>query len=96
MFRCLIEGNDDCVVQMFSEMANWQLFLIFSGYYRATLVPYGISFCVQICRASDDSDIYNDGKASSVEKPVEFLISLVPTEPEIDEAEKNLLAIRLI
>ncbi|KAK8633108.1 hypothetical protein V6N13_013962 [Hibiscus sabdariffa] len=35
-------------------------------------------------------EVEDNGKASSVEKPVEFSISLVPTEPEIDEAEKNL------
>ncbi|KAK8633105.1 hypothetical protein V6N13_013959 [Hibiscus sabdariffa] len=73
----------------------------YSGHYRPTddsldsflsfLKENGVNLNeVEICRATDDSDIYNDGKASSVEKPVEFSISLVPTEPEIDEAEKNL------
>ena len=45
---------------------------------------------VQIRRATDDSDSYDDGKSSSVGTTVEFSTSSVPTEPEIDNEEKNL------
>ncbi|KAK8514756.1 hypothetical protein V6N13_103089 [Hibiscus sabdariffa] len=73
----------------------------YSGHYRPTddsldsflsfLKENGVNLDeVEIRRATDDSDIYNDGNASSVKKPVEFSISLVPTEPDIDEADKNL------
>lgn len=45
---------------------------------------------VQIRRASDDSDNYDDGKPGSAGTAFELSTSSVPTEPEIDNAEKNL------
>ncbi|KAE8664168.1 putative Histidine-containing phosphotransfer protein [Hibiscus syriacus] len=73
----------------------------YSGHYRPTddsldsflsiLKENGVDLDeVEIRRATDDSDIYDDGKASSVGKPIEFSISTVPTEPEIDDTSKNL------
>ncbi|GMI79702.1 hypothetical protein HRI_001639500 [Hibiscus trionum] len=73
----------------------------YSGHYRPTddsldsflsfLKENGVDLDeVEIRRATDDSDIYDDVKANSIGKSVEFSVSSVPTEPGIDEAEKNL------
>ncbi|XVE96471.1 hypothetical protein REPUB_Repub02eG0224800 [Reevesia pubescens] len=72
----------------------------YSGHYRPTddslesflsfLKENGVNLSeVEIRRATDDSDSYDDGKPSSA-TTVEFSTSSVPTEPEIDNEEKNL------
>ncbi|XP_022767129.1 IQ domain-containing protein IQM3-like [Durio zibethinus] len=73
----------------------------YSGHYRPTndslesflsfLRENGVNLSeVQICRAIDDSDSYDEGKSSSGGIAVEFSTSSVPAEPEIDNEEKNL------
>ncbi|KAE8725137.1 putative Histidine-containing phosphotransfer protein [Hibiscus syriacus] len=73
----------------------------YSGHYRPTndsldsflsiLKENGVNLDeVEIPQATDDSDIYDDGKASSFEKSVEFSVSSVRTKPEIDDTANNL------
>ncbi|XVF55678.1 hypothetical protein PTKIN_Ptkin06aG0056300 [Pterospermum kingtungense] len=73
----------------------------YSGHYRPTDVSLEsfLSFLkengvnlgeVEIRRATDDSDSYEDGKSSSVGTTFEHSMSSAPTEPEIDNEEKNL------
>ncbi|XVE61519.1 hypothetical protein DITRI_Ditri06bG0046800 [Diplodiscus trichospermus] len=73
----------------------------YSGHYRprddslesflSFLKENGVNLTeVEIRRATDDSDCYDDGKSSSAGTTVESSTSSVPTEPEIDKEEKNL------
>ncbi|KAK8546280.1 hypothetical protein V6N13_067506 [Hibiscus sabdariffa] len=73
----------------------------YSGHYRPTddsldsflsfLKENGVNLgAVEIHRATDDSDSYDDGKSSSIVTASEFSGSSVPTEPQIDNEEKNL------
>ncbi|XWS66711.1 hypothetical protein CRYUN_Cryun05aG0224000 [Craigia yunnanensis] len=73
----------------------------YSGHYRPTddslesflsfLKENGVNLSeVEIRHATDDSDSYDDGKPSSAGTAVEFSTSSVPTEPKIDNEEKNL------
>ncbi|XVF07714.1 hypothetical protein REPUB_Repub06bG0163400 [Reevesia pubescens] len=73
----------------------------YSGHYRPTddsleiflsfLKENGVNLSeVEIRRATDDSDSYDDGKPSSGGTAVEISTSSVSTEPEIDNEEKNL------
>ncbi|KAK6290121.1 hypothetical protein POUND7_001662 [Theobroma cacao] len=75
----------------------------YSGHYRPTedslksflsfLKENGVNLSeVEICRAADDSDAYDDGKPSSGGTTVLVSASLVPTERGIDNEEKNLLS----
>ncbi|KAK8651249.1 hypothetical protein V6N13_140858 [Hibiscus sabdariffa] len=73
----------------------------YSGHYRPTddsldsflsfLKENGVTLgAVEIRRSTDDSDSYDDGKSSGTVTASEFSGSSVPTEPEIDNEEKNL------
>ncbi|XP_022744609.1 IQ domain-containing protein IQM3-like [Durio zibethinus] len=73
----------------------------YSGHYRPTddslesfltfLKENGMNLSeVEIRRATDDSDSYDDGKSSSGGTAFEFSTSSVTTEPEIENEEKNL------
>lgn len=89
------------MLQDFNNYMSAWLFLIPSGFdplssgYLSFPSPnpvinmINICFYVQICRATEYSDSYDDGKPSSGETAFEFSTSSVPIEPEFNNEEKN-------
>ncbi|XP_022746244.1 IQ domain-containing protein IQM3-like [Durio zibethinus] len=87
--------------RLMAEHGTLKSISAYSGHYRPTddslesflsfLKENGVNLSeVEICRATDDSDSYDDGKSRSVGTTVEFSTSSQPTELEIDNEEKNL------
>ncbi|XWS55976.1 hypothetical protein CRYUN_Cryun09bG0046700 [Craigia yunnanensis] len=87
--------------RLVAELGMLKSISAYSGHYRPTddrlesflsfLKENGVNLSeVEIRRATDDSDSYDDGKFSSGVTVFEFSTISVPTEHEIDNEEKNL------